>query len=128
MECRAASSSSSYTSAYTRSMDFSAGFGLEQDDNHDDDVVMTVASDKPAIKEIKVGEEYDYDDDRNINYEETPWKIIGSYFEGQHLQRLVRHQIESYNDFVNNQIQRTIEMFFNASKDRGTSEAERIDQ
>ena len=118
MECRAASSSSSYSSsssAYTRSMDFSAGFGLEQDDNHHDDVVMTVASDKPAIKEaikeIKVGEEYDYDDDRNINYEETPWKIIGSYFEGQHLQRLVRHQIESYNDFVNNQIQRTIEMF-----------------
>jgi DNA-directed RNA polymerase II subunit RPB2 len=112
MECRAASSSySSSASAYTRSMDFSAGFGLD----HDDDVVMTLSSVKPAIKEaikeIKVGEEYDYDDDRNINYEETPWKIIGSYFEGQHLQRLVRHQIESYNDFVNNQIQRTIEMF-----------------
>jgi DNA-directed RNA polymerase II subunit RPB2 len=112
MECRAASSSySSSASAYTRSMDFSAGFELD----HDDDVVMTLSSVKPAIKEaikeIKVGEEYDYDDDRNINYEETPWKIIGSYFEGQHLQRLVRHQIESYNDFVNNQIQRTIEMF-----------------
>ena len=109
MECRAASSSSSSsTFDYTRSMDFSAGFG---DIHEDDDIVITVASDKPAIKEIKVGEEYNYDDDRNINYEETPWKIIGSYFEGQHLQRLVRHQIESYNDFVNNQIQRTIEMF-----------------
>lgn len=113
MECRAASSSSSSsTFDYTRSMDFSAGFG---DIHEDDDIVITVASDKPAIKEdikeIKVGQEYDYDDDRNINYEETPWKIIGSYFEGQHLQRLVRHQIESYNDFVNNQIQRTIEMF-----------------
>jgi len=27
------------------------------------------------------------------------------------LKRLVRHQIESYNDFVNNQLERTIQMF-----------------
>ena len=47
----------------------------------------------------------------NIPYIETPWSIIGAYFRNQHLKRLVRHQIESYNDFVNNQIQRTIEMF-----------------
>lgn len=46
-----------------------------------------------------------------IPYIETPWKIIGSYFENQHLRRLVRHQIESYNDLIDNQIQRTIEMF-----------------
>ena len=46
-----------------------------------------------------------------IPYIETPWTIIGAYFRNQHLKRLVRHQIESYNDFVNNQIQRTIEMF-----------------
>ena len=46
-----------------------------------------------------------------IPYIETPWSIIGAYFRNQHLKRLVRHQIESYNDFVNNQIQRTIEMF-----------------
>ena len=39
------------------------------------------------------------------------WDIIKSYFDKQHLQRLVRHQIESYNDFVNNQIQKTIDMF-----------------
>ena len=39
------------------------------------------------------------------------WKIINSYFKGQHLARLVRHQIESYNHFVNNQIKNTIEMF-----------------
>jgi DNA-directed RNA polymerase II subunit RPB2 len=44
-------------------------------------------------------------------YIEAPWILLGSYFKGQHLQQLVRHQIESYNDFVNNQIQRTIEMF-----------------
>ena len=47
----------------------------------------------------------------SIPYIETPWTIIGSYFRNQHLKRLVRHQIESYNDFVNMQIQRTIEMF-----------------
>ena len=39
------------------------------------------------------------------------WNIIKSYFDKQHLQRLVRHQIESYNDFVNYQIQKTIDMF-----------------
>ena len=44
-------------------------------------------------------------------YTEEPFHIIESYFEGQHLERLVRHQIESYNHFVNYQIQRTIQMF-----------------
>jgi DNA-directed RNA polymerase II subunit RPB2 len=45
------------------------------------------------------------------DYVEEPYHIIESYFEGQHLERLVRHQIESYNHFVNFQIQRTIQMF-----------------
>jgi len=44
-------------------------------------------------------------------YIETPWSIIESYFKGQHLQRLVRHQLESYNNFVSHQINKTIEMF-----------------
>ena len=44
-------------------------------------------------------------------YIEEPWKIINAYFQGQHLERLVRHQLESYNNFVNYQISRTIEMF-----------------
>ena len=47
---------------------------------------------------------------RHINTE-LPWKIIESYFEGQHLKRCIRHQLESYNDFVSNQIQKTIDMF-----------------
>ena len=42
---------------------------------------------------------------------EFPWKIIKSYFRGSHLEKLVRHQLESYNMFVNYQIQRTINMF-----------------
>ena len=45
------------------------------------------------------------------NYVEAPWKILESYFEGHHLERLVRHQIESYNLFVNHQIEQTIGMF-----------------
>jgi len=46
-----------------------------------------------------------------MEYIEEPWDIIGSYFKGHHLKQLVRHQIESYNDFVTQQIQRTIDMF-----------------
>jgi DNA-directed RNA polymerase II subunit RPB2 len=45
------------------------------------------------------------------SYVEEPYALIESYFEGQHLDRLVRHQIESYDHFINNQIQKTIEMF-----------------
>jgi DNA-directed RNA polymerase II subunit RPB2 len=44
-------------------------------------------------------------------YIETPWDIIDSYFKGKHLDRLVRHQLESYNNFVGYQIIKTIEMF-----------------
>jgi DNA-directed RNA polymerase II subunit RPB2 len=44
-------------------------------------------------------------------YIEQPWDVIESYFKGQHLDRLVRHQLESYNNFVGYQIIKTIEMF-----------------
>ena len=44
-------------------------------------------------------------------YIEEPYHLIESYFQGQHLERLVRHQTESYNHFINYQIQRTINMF-----------------
>jgi len=45
------------------------------------------------------------------DYTEEAFSIIESYFEGQYLERLVRHQIESYNNFINYQIQKTIQMF-----------------
>ena len=45
------------------------------------------------------------------NYLEEPFAIIESYFAGQHLDRLVRHQIESYDQFINHQVQKTIDMF-----------------
>ena len=50
-------------------------------------------------------------DIRGNPYIEEPWTIIESYFKDHHLERLVRHQIESYNNFVGHQIIKTIEMF-----------------
>jgi len=44
-------------------------------------------------------------------YIETPWNIIESYFKGHHLERFVRHQLESYNNFVGYQITKTVDMF-----------------
>ena len=44
-------------------------------------------------------------------YIEEPWNVIDSYFRDKHLERLVRHQLESYNNFVGYQIIKTIEMF-----------------
>ena len=52
-------------------------------------------------------EHYLHDD----NYIETPWSIINSSFQGHHLERLVRHQVESYNLFINHQLEQTIDMF-----------------
>lgn len=42
---------------------------------------------------------------------EAPWAIIDSYFKHAGLDRLVRHQVESYNDFVTHQIPATLAMF-----------------
>ena len=39
------------------------------------------------------------------------WSVIESYFEDKHLRQLVKHQIESYNDFITNQIKKTVQMF-----------------
>jgi len=43
--------------------------------------------------------------------EELPWLLIDSYFSKHHLQRLSRHQIESYNYFIGVQIHKTVDMF-----------------
>ena len=45
------------------------------------------------------------------DYIEEPWTVINSYFRGECLRKLMNHQIESYNNFVNYQIQKTISMF-----------------
>ena len=69
----------------------------------------TVQKDKMNSDNLKANAEvFDIEMDQYI---ETPWNIIESYFKGQHLERLVRHQLESYNNFVGYQITKTIEMF-----------------
>lgn len=65
---------------------------------------------KTEVKNMKSDNKFINDVEKYI---EQPWSIIESYFEGQHLGRMVRHQIESYNDFVNHQIKKTIGMFNN---------------
>ena len=69
-------------------------------------------SNSNALQEIKAvcddDETFDIENDPFI---ETPWEIIRSYFGNQYLECLVRHQIESYNNFINHQIFKTIEMF-----------------
>ena len=47
------------------------------------------------------------------NYQERDyaWDMIGSYFRDDYLQKLVRHQLESFNNFANIQIYKTIDMF-----------------
>ena len=46
-----------------------------------------------------------------MNKQKVIWKILKSYFNEEYLERLVRHQIESYNYLVDTQIQNTINMF-----------------
>ena len=61
-------------------------------------------------EDFKSGEQIN-DNDNDIYNTKATWDIISSYFEGKHLKQLVRHQIESYNDFVSYQIEKTISMF-----------------
>jgi len=49
--------------------------------------------------------------DKTFSNIEEPWKLIKLYFENCHLSQLVRHQLESYNDFIDNQLEKTIQMF-----------------
>ena len=45
------------------------------------------------------------------SFTEEPWSIIQSYFRNNHLRKLVEHQLESYNEFINCQVHKTIDMF-----------------
>jgi len=46
------------------------------------------------------------------HYKETDsWTVIESYFKHIHLHQLVKHQVDSYNDFIQNQMIKTIDMF-----------------
>lgn len=74
-------------------------------------MISNTSSVKPIEMTEKMCVKEDLFDIENEQYIETPWNIIESYFRGQHLERFVRHQLESYNNFVGYQITKTIEMF-----------------
>jgi len=71
---------------------------------------MISISENPSLHKSNKMENKQFDI-KNDQYIETPWTVIESYFKDQHLERLVRHQLESYNNFVSHQIIKTIEMF-----------------
>ena len=64
-----------------------------------------------TYREINKNDNEDTDNNSCLQDEEVPWDIISSYFNGQHLKQLIRHQIESYNDLINVQLHKTIDMF-----------------
>jgi DNA-directed RNA polymerase II subunit RPB2 len=74
-------------------------------------IIATTMTEKQIEQELRSNIEDNIFDLKNDQYVETPWTIIETYFKGQHLDRLIRHQLESYNNFVSYQIQKTIEMF-----------------
>ena len=47
----------------------------------------------------------------NFDTIEDPWNLIKLYFGDDHLRKLVRHQLESYNRFVMYDMEKTINMF-----------------
>ena len=72
------------------------------------EIMMSNNNQNLNLKQTMNSEIFDIE---NEQYIETPWSIIESYFKGQQLERFVRHQLESYNNFVGYQIIKTIEMF-----------------
>jgi DNA-directed RNA polymerase beta subunit len=71
--------------------------------------VLLTEKEKEPVKVLeKVSEVFDI---KSSQYIEEPWNVIDAYFRDKHLERLVRHQLESYNNFVGYQIIKTIEMF-----------------
>ena len=83
--------------------------GLPSIDDVHDDLAQKI-KDSFNINETNVDNDTELLDHLG-DYTEEPFSIIESYFQGKHLECSVRHQIESYNHFVNYQIQKTIQMF-----------------
>lgn len=104
-----------------KSSENSGGYGLcEKDKLSDSDILSELEQNIQLEEKIKnsINEniaKITLDESKLLDhlgdYTEEPFDIIESYFSGKHLERLVRHQIESYNNFINYQIQRTIQMF-----------------
>jgi DNA-directed RNA polymerase II subunit RPB2 len=76
--------------------------------NAEIDTSSIKAAIKASVKSSVLKDAFNLSEDKYI---EAPWTLIGSYFQDKHLDRLVRHQLESYNNFVGLQLPQTIEMF-----------------
>ena len=91
--------------------------------SHNSKPASSSFSTESILKEIQFNEKIQSEVNKKIDdvsngilkhigeYIEQPYQIIESYFNNKHLERLVRHQIESYNHFINIQMQQTINMF-----------------
>ena len=66
---------------------------------------MNIKDTMTENSKISVSSPVTKDTDDDFDYKaEDPWSLITSYFGGgEYLQRLVRHQLESYKDFVSHQ-------------------------
>ena len=51
------------------------------------------------------------DSHNKSDYNELAFDVVEKYFEDQHLAQLVRHQVESMDDFYSHQAAKTIDMF-----------------
>jgi DNA-directed RNA polymerase beta subunit len=58
-----------------------------------------------------IGNMDNYDEAGKNLDSDFPWTVINAYFSNAHLEQLVRHQTESYNDFIGRKIPHTINMF-----------------
>lgn len=74
---------------------------------------ITMASSKIKRKlKVKRSKTNEYQTVNNLSsYIEEPWDIINTYFKEDHFKMLVRNQLESFDDFVNLQIHKTVDMF-----------------
>ena len=52
-----------------------------------------------------------HDSSKDREYSELAFDVVEKYFEDQHLAQLVRHQVESMDDFYSHQAAKTIDMF-----------------
>jgi|UniRef100_A0A6C0JFR6 DNA-directed RNA polymerase II subunit RPB2 len=63
------------------------------------------------INDFKVDANHDIEKNTLSDSPENMWTLIESYFGKNHLKQMVRHQIESFDVFVQHQIKQTIDMF-----------------
>lgn len=84
---------------------------LKEDTNITNEVINILYESVEKMIDIPLSQKFINPINHIPNFNESMFSIIHSYFNDNHLERLVRHQIESYNHFINYQAERTIQMF-----------------